>query len=177
MIEYIHTDIGYINIGDNIFTDLIPILVNIETESLCTIFFPLYWYFPLFIFNAFIDRFIQTITIFCKNNQGQSTLCPRLAPCSSISELYTLSDGALPNTGVTTGLSQEEAFKASISVLTAVRASGCVNKKPSSQNEAGPTLPWKIKRSAFLFWACCEHGSSSCRSHHHVELPIPDACQ
>lgn len=59
--------------------------------------------------------------------------------------VYTVLDGALPNTGVTTGLSKEEASKASISVFTAARASGCVNKKPSSQNEAGPTLPCKTK--------------------------------
>lgn len=59
--------------------------------------------------------------------------------------VYTILDGALPNTGVTTGLSKEEVSKASISVFTAARAPGCVNKKPSSQNEAGPTLPCKTK--------------------------------
>lgn len=61
--------------------------------------------------------------------------------------IYTSLDEALPNTGVTTGLSSEELSKASISVFTAVRALGFVNKKPSSQNEAGPTLPCKTKRS------------------------------
>lgn len=48
-----------------------------------------------------------------------------------------------PNTGVTTEPSSGDSRKASISVFTAASASGCVNKYPSSQNAAGPTLPWK----------------------------------
>lgn len=48
-----------------------------------------------------------------------------------------------PNTGVSACLSSGEVSEVSISVFTAVRASGCVNKKPNSQNAAGPTLPWK----------------------------------
>lgn len=104
-------------------------------------------------------------------NPGKPTSCPGLALSRSVSGFYTLSDKALPNTGVMMALSKEEAFKASISVLTAIRASGCVNKKPSSQNEAGPTLPWKTKG-----WREHRSSSSSCRSRHHVKSPIPDAC-
>lgn len=48
-----------------------------------------------------------------------------------------------PNTGVTMGPSSGESGEASISVFTAARASGCFSKNPSSQNAAGPTLPWK----------------------------------
>lgn len=72
-------------------------------------------------------------------------------PDTMINLLFTQAgEKPLPNTGVFTWLSMRGVpVVVSIcvfwlnSLFTAIRASGFVNKKPNSQNAAGPTLPWK----------------------------------
>lgn len=91
--------------------------------------------------------------------------------------IYPVNKKHSPNTGVCCSLSSRGHFAESCSemllnsLLTALMASGFVNRKPNSQNAAGPTLPWpqmKIDMKAMTVSSLSDSSQRDCTGSNYV---------